>query len=156
MMGQSQRMATLVIGTALVAGLVGGAAFDRYVLLPRRVEAFRQQRNTRPSPDEMRKRFVDRMATDLSLSETQRTRLDSIYMRQTFVMDSITKVMRPVYDSVWKLSRAEVDSLLDPAQRAKLAELRKQRRGGRGGPGGGGPGGGGPGGGPRGGDSSSR
>lgn len=156
MMGASQRTAMLVIGTALVAGLVGGAAFDRYVLLPRRVDAFRQQRNNRPSPEEMQKRFLDRMTKDLGLSETQRAGMAAVYQRQGAAMDSLQRLMRPVYDSVYKAGRAEVDSLLTPEQRTTLAELRKQRRnraGGSGGPGG--PGGG-PGGGPRGGDTTRR
>lgn len=142
MIGQSQRTAMLVIGTALIAGLVGGAAFDRYVLLPRRVEAFRQQRNNRPSPEEMQKRFLDRMTKDLGLTEVQRSGMAAIYTRQGTSMDSLSRLMRPVYDSIYRAGRAEVDSLLNPEQRAKLAELRKQRRG-RGGPGGppGGPGG---------------
>lgn len=141
MIGQSQRTALFVIGATLLVGLAGGVVLDRYVLLPRRMEAFRQQRGSRPSPDAMRRRFSERMARDLGLSEAQRTRMDSIYARQFAVMDSLGRTMRPVYDSLWKVSRAEVDSLLDPAQRAKLAELRKQRRGrgGSGGNGGGGP-----------------
>lgn len=150
MIGASQRTAMLVIGTALVAGLVGGAAFDRYVLLPKRVEAFRQQRNARPSPAEMQQRFLDRMTKDLGLSNAQRTGMAAIYTRQGAAMDSLQRLMRPVYDSVYKAGRAEVDSLLSPEQRTKLAELRKQRRG-RGGPGG--PGGSG---GPRGGDTTRR
>ncbi len=153
MIGQSQRTALLVIGTALVAGLVGGATLDRYVLLPRRIEAFRQQRNSRPSPQEMQKRFLDRMTKDLGLSEAQRSGMSAIYSRQGASMDSLQRLVKPVYDSIYRAGRTEVDSLLTPAQRATLVELRKQRRS-RGGPGGpGGPGGSG---GERGGDSARR
>lgn len=139
MIGQSQRTAMLVLGAALVVGLAGGVVVDRYVLLPKKTEGGREQRGNRPSPDEMRKRFSERMAKDLSLSDKQRMHLDSIYSHQFFVMDSLSKAARPVYDSVWKASRMAVDSMLDSTQRAKLAEMRKQRRGrpdGRGGPGG--------------------
>lgn len=138
MIGQSQRTAMLVLGAALVVGLAGGVVVDRYVLLPKGAEAGRdQQRNdggreprgNRPNGDDMRKRFSERMAKDLGLSDTQRAHLDSIYAHQFFVMDSLSKVSRPVYDSVWKASRMAVDSMLDSTQRAKLAEMRKQRRG---------------------------
>jgi Spy/CpxP family protein refolding chaperone len=164
----SRRTASFVMLALLAGGLAGGVLLDRFLLLPRRAAVSQSSRRTDDTRDsgarsggwrgtgregggrgDMRRRFSERMTTELGLSPSQRERMDTIFAHQFAAMDSVTRTMRPSIDSIVKRAQRSVDSVLSDEQRRKLVELRKQRgaRGSRGGPGGsGGPGGfGGPG-----------
>jgi Spy/CpxP family protein refolding chaperone len=100
----------------------------------------------------MRKQMVERMATDLSLTADQRTKLEAIQaaaepkMRAMFQSPpqsgSQTDRMAKM-QALMKEQQAQISAILTPEQRMKFESM--QARMPQGGPGGGGPGMGGPG-----------
>ena len=140
---RSQRLiAALVVALALITGLVLGVAVDRGILLRNRGPlAGHPGFGMRPGgrragvgvgvggpPERMRQRF----ATDLGLSASQMTQIDSIMSQQMArrraLDDSMGARMRIFMDS----TRAAVDRVLTPDQRQKLAALRARRDSARG------------------------
>jgi Spy/CpxP family protein refolding chaperone len=136
---RSQRLiAALVVALALITGLVLGVAVDRGILLRNRGPlAGHPGFGMRPGgrrvgaggpPERMRQRF----ATDLGLSASQMTQIDSIMSQQMArrraLDDSMGARMRTLMDS----TRAAVDRVLTPDQRQKLAALRARRDSARG------------------------
>jgi hypothetical protein len=109
-------LALVVTGVAC-AGL--GIVLDRYVLLPRQFAAFR-----RPPPDDIRQQMRERMARALSLSPEQQIRIDSITERNFQALQEARRAFQPRMDSLIQSLRASMDSVLNPAQRARLDSLR--------------------------------
>lgn len=66
-----------------------------------------------------------RMYEDLSLSETQRTAMDSLLDEQNCQIGAVMKPVRPRLDSIRSSARQQMAQLLTPEQVAKL-ELRRQ------------------------------
>jgi Spy/CpxP family protein refolding chaperone len=131
---RSQRLiAALVVALALVTGVVLGVGVDRGILLRNRGPyggrpGFTMRGRRGGPPERMRQRF----ATELGLSASQMTQIDSIMSQQVTrrraLDDSIGARMRVFMDS----TRAAVDRILTPEQRQKLAVLRAHRDSARG------------------------
>jgi hypothetical protein len=127
---RSQRLvAALVVALALITGLVLGVGIDRGVLLRGRGQfggraGFGMRPGARRGPPE---RMRQRLATDLGLSASQMTQIDSIMSQQMArrraLDDSMGARIRVLIDS----TRAAVDRVLTPDQRQKLAGLRAHR-----------------------------
>lgn len=125
----SQRLiAALVVALALVTGVVSGVGVDRGILLRNRGpygerSGFMMRGRRGGPPERMRQRF----ATELGLSASQMTQIDSIMSQQMArrraLDDSIGARMRVFMDS----TRAAVDRVLTPEQRQKLAAMRVHR-----------------------------
>jgi Spy/CpxP family protein refolding chaperone len=72
---------------------------------------------------------TDRLVRDLDLTPEQRTRVDSIVTRR---MAQRRALMAPVRDRMRQLfdsTRTDVESVLTPAQRARLDSMRTRRDG---------------------------
>lgn len=134
---RGQRLvAALVVALALITGLVLGVAVDHGILLRNRGPfgghpAFGMRLGGRRGggpPERMRQR----LATELGLSASQMTQIDSIMSqemaRRRALDDSMSARMRIFMDS----TRAAVDRVLTPDQRQKLAALRAHRDSARG------------------------
>lgn len=134
-------MAIVVMLAVAIAGAAGGVVLDRTVLLknatpaPVRDTIVRSDRLGRtPNPD-MRRRFSERMAKDLSLTPEQSAQIDVIMKRQFDEMRKASELVRPTIDSLSRTAQAAMDSLLTPEQRIKVKDMRQRgrERGGRGG-----------------------
>lgn len=119
----NRRHSALVAILALIAtGLASGGlgiVLDRYVLLPRQFERFRNG-----SPGDMRQQMRDRMARELGLTSDQQNRIDSMTSRNFRALEATRRAFQPQMDSLIRSLRASMDSVLTPAQRAKLDSLR--------------------------------
>ncbi|HEY9228423.1 MAG TPA: hypothetical protein VIP11_17330 [Gemmatimonadaceae bacterium] len=110
---------TLTVTGLACAGL--GIVFDRYVLLPRQFARFRAG-----PPGEMRQQMRDRMARELSLTPEQQHRIDWLTARNFAALEDTRRAFQPRMDSLIHSLRASMDSVLTPAQRAKLDSLRER------------------------------
>lgn len=124
-------IAALVVALGLVSGVLIGIAGDRLLLLPgghRHSVGMRGPgvRSSEPSAEWV----TDHLTHDLDLTPDQRTRVDSIVTRRMKqrhdLMAPVRERMRQLFDS----TRMEVDSVLTPAQRAKLDQLHARGMGG--------------------------
>lgn len=117
------RRSALIATLALIAtGLAGGGLgvlLDRYVLLPRQFERLRSG-----SPDTIRQQMRDRMARELELTPEQQDRIDALTTRNLQGLEATRRAFQPQMDSLIQSLRASMDSVLTPAQRAKLDSLR--------------------------------
>lgn len=66
----------------------------------------------------------ERLARALDLTPEQQRRVDSIMMQQTRDFRHIREEMQPRFDSLLQRAQAGLDSVLTPAQRARLQSLR--------------------------------
>jgi Spy/CpxP family protein refolding chaperone len=128
--GAARVLALVVLLTIGLAGLAGGVALDRYVILPRRF-------GIRPPSDirapffgpRGRQAFADRLHQYLELTPDQRTRFDSLMDREERELRAARSVAQPRIDSIVSETRREVDAILTPAQREKLHKLREDELG---------------------------
>ena len=74
----------------------------------------------------MRRHMVDHLSDELSLSASQRTRLDSVMERQADAFKKIREETEPKIKALLDSSRAQIDQLLTPDQRARFAKLRER------------------------------
>jgi Spy/CpxP family protein refolding chaperone len=139
-------VAALVVALALVSGVLLGIVGDRQFLLP---GGHRHGMMPAPSPTrfllgppdggrssgrpfEPNAEWVTkRLAEDLSLTPAQRTRIDSIVTRR---MAERRDLMAPIRDRMRQLldsTRADVEAVLTPEQRATLDKLRSRGDGSR-------------------------
>jgi len=117
-MTRSRTGATVLLIAALVlGGLVGGALTsfaDR-----------RAHRKDRPRPS-----YVDRLSTELTLTQGQRDSIQVVLDRHQPTMDSLWAVVRqqfgPQLSAERQLIRTEISALLTREQQAKYAELQRQ------------------------------
>jgi len=101
--------ALLLLGTFVMGALIGGA-----------LTAMADHRaHKRPS-------YVDRLATDLTLSDTQRDSVQAVLERHQPAMDSLWQLIRPQFQSERQLIRNEISALLSPEQQAKYTQLQRQ------------------------------
>jgi len=104
--------AALLIATFVLGGLIGGAATT---MADRRAHA---GRGDHPRPG-----FVDRLASDLTLSAAQRESVQAVLDRHQPAMDSLWERIRPQFQSERQGIRTEINALLNPEQQAKYAAL---------------------------------
>lgn len=101
--------ALLLLGAFVMGGLIGGA-----------LTAMADHRaHKRPS-------YVDRLASDLTLSGAQRDSVQAILERHQPAMDSLWQAIRPQFQSERQLIRNEISAQLSAEQRAKYAQLQRQ------------------------------
>ena len=101
--------ALLLLGTFVIGGLIGGA-----------LTALADHRaHQRPS-------YVDRLATDLSLDQSQRDSIRAVLERHQPAMDSLWQLIRPQFQSERQLIRNEIGALLSAEQKAKYIQLQRQ------------------------------
>lgn len=119
---------------ALLLGTATGVALDRLVLRPDVAlsgEAPRAERGERHDGRGSRERYHAQLARELGLSAEQEARVDSILQRQQEKLRQLDRDLRPQYKVIFEETRAEIDAVLSPEQRERLAQLRaewKQRK----------------------------
>lgn len=103
--------AVMLIATFVLGGLVGGAATT---MADRR-------HGPRPRPS-----YVERLTTDLGLTEAQRDSVQAVLDRHQPAMDSLWEQIRPQFQSERQAIRNAINGLLTPEQQAKYSELQRQ------------------------------
>ena len=146
-------VATLVMVTVFLFGMLAGGALDRHLLHGRMgrdrrdglrfVPGMSMPAGPRTPPagaDSMRRRGSEEFARALGLTPAQSSAVDSVMTQDFRSVNALREEMRPRIEAIIASTRQRIDSLLTPAQREKyhalLAEQqqRMQRRE-RGGPG---------------------
>jgi hypothetical protein len=134
-------LAIVAFATVAVAGVLSGAALDRYVLYlwgrpgPERSE-FRPDRRGPggrgpfadlgrglPPPE-----VNSRLMSELGLSPTQRAEIDSLLDRQTAKLREVRERVRPEIDSLVAETEREMAARFTPDQRKRYEALRKELR----------------------------
>ena len=134
-------LAIVAFATVAVAGVLSGAALDRYVLYlwgrpgPERGE-FRPDRRGGggrgpfadlgrglPPPE-----VNSRLMRELDLSPTQRAEIDSLLDRQAAKLREVRERLRPEIDSLLAETEREMAARFTPEQRKRYEELRKEMR----------------------------
>lgn len=125
--------AALVLLLVALAGVAGGIALDRAVLLPRAMHAHMaamdhermpRRREFARTPGE----FRHRLAEELQLTAEQRARIDSLLDAQRADLEAIRGTTHPRIESVIAGTRREIEAVLTPEQRERMAELGERRR----------------------------
>lgn len=106
----------LLIASFVLGGLVGGAATS---MADRRTHSGRDGRPPRPN-------FVERLATDLGLSDAQKDSVQAVLDRHQPAMDSLWESIRPQFQSERQAIRSQINALLTSEQQAKYAALQRQ------------------------------
>ena len=75
---------------------------------------------------EHRRRWA-RVAQQLELTPAQAAAADSIFAQRSKQLEAARSQMEPAMKEIMKAARQQIDSLLTPAQRTKLQEMRRQR-----------------------------
>lgn len=119
-------IAALLIGGALIAGIVLGVAGDRVYLWHTR------QFLPRHAPRFVTDRMVDHLDRQLSFTPQQKAAVKQIIDRHRARIEAISANVRPQMRQEIDSTNAEIEKLLTPEQREKFKGLR-QRRHGRGG-----------------------
>ena len=127
--GAARILAVVVLLTIGLAGMAGGVALDRYVILPRRF-GMRPVDGPPFFPGRDRGAFIDRLNHYLELTPAQSTRFDSLMNAEDRELRRAREIAQPHIDSIVSETRREIDSILTPAQREKLHRLREERLGG--------------------------
>ena len=134
-------LAIVAFATVAIAGVLSGAALDRYVLYlwgrpgPDRGE-FRPDRRGGggrgpfgelgrglPPPE-----VNSRLMRDLDLSPTQRAEIDSLLDRQAAKLREVRERVRPEIDSLVAGTEREMSARFTPEQRNRYDSLRKEMR----------------------------
>jgi Spy/CpxP family protein refolding chaperone len=122
----------LVLCVTAAAGALAGVVLDRAVMLPRAGVGWMPMLPARaldPSgAADIRRRISAQLASELQLTVSQKTRLDSVLGRQFVRVDSVMRRDRPLIDSLITAGQLEMDAMLTPEQRTKLAALRARMR----------------------------
>ena len=118
--GRALALAAAVLLLAFLAGAATGVVVERRVLHPQWRDARGGGRGDggRERRDEMRAR----LAKELGLDSAQSAKIDSIFRRHRPALDSVREAMETRLSGVVDQTRREIDSVLTPAQRAKMHE----------------------------------
>jgi heavy-metal resistance protein len=106
--------ATVLLIVVFLAGVGVGVVGWRLLGPPRR--------GGRPSPD----RAVEMLDRRLHLRAGQRDSVRAVLERHRPELDSVWAAFRPRFDSLQRVIGKEIEAQLDPDQRTKFAELRRQ------------------------------
>ena len=142
--GTTRAIAVAVLVTVALAGVGLGMAVDRLLLQQRR-SADRRGPGERPAygargvrdglpPHDARPGgrgregggMRDRFARELDLSPAQAARVDSIMAQQAAGFRRLREEVQPRFDSLLARAQVRLDSVLTPAQREKLRDLRER------------------------------
>lgn len=116
---------TILAIVLLAAGIAGGVAVDRMLLLRRYGASWTMEQ---PSDTE-RQAIARQLTTALDLTTAQQAQVDAIIARQMNAADALRHEYQPRVRALMLATRAQIDSILTPAQREKLRAL--SRRGGQ-------------------------
>ena len=120
-------LAALALACVALAGILGGIALDRFVLMPRHFGHHGRgpfEPGERGGAREPSRRMADRFAKELDLTPAQRTAVDTLMARQFSKMGALRERVRPAMDSIIGETQRQIDVLLTPAQREKLKTMR--------------------------------
>lgn len=106
----------LLIAAFVLGGLVGGAATS---MADRRSHLSRGAHPSRLS-------YVERIGTELGLSDAQKDGVQAVLDRHQPAMDSLWESVRPLMQSERQSIRTQITALLSSEQRAKYIELQRQ------------------------------
>lgn len=106
----------LLLAAFVLGGLVGGAATS---MADRRGHMSRGNHPPRPS-------YVERLGTELGLSDAQQDSVRAVLDRHQPAMDSLWESIRPLLQSERQAIRTQITALLSPEQRAEFAGLHRQ------------------------------
>ena len=109
MQRSKQQAMFFVLGAVLVGGALGFTA-DRMF-------GSDKQRSWAPR---------ERMYSDLSFSEAQRVKADSLLDEQNCQIQSVMKPVRPILDSIRSNGRKQIDAIMTPAQLTVMEARRAQ------------------------------
>lgn len=85
------------------------------------------RRADRSRPPRVREGLMTRMTTQLDLSQAQQDSIRDILKRHDPAMDSMWSEVRPRFDSLRAVVRAEIQGQLTPDQQRKYKEMLEQR-----------------------------
>ncbi len=127
-------LAGLVVVLTFVVGALAGAVTDRSMTRARAAETRRppERRGPPGSPQERagreqhRERFVQQLTRELSLTPSQVAKIDTITRNREQRMNALWREVQPRVRTLLQETRAEIDQVLTPEQRAKLQQMRKQ------------------------------
>lgn len=124
--------ATLLI-VALLAGVVAGIGIERFLILPHQM--WHRPRNPLHSfagpTNEQKRRFRERLASELKLNPVQAHQVDSIMAAQETAFTALQREVRPRFEGLVRETHQKIDSILTPEQRAlhdrhRLPEFRSR------------------------------
>ena len=115
--------AAVVLALCVSVGTIAGIVLDRVLLIPHHIgrRPARAPRSLWPANQEASR---DRLARELALSDPQRVQFDTILARQTARFRATREQIQPQMDSIFAQTRVEIDSMLTPAQRDRLRDIR--------------------------------
>ncbi|MGH7726412.1 MAG: hypothetical protein ACREOU_13375 [Candidatus Eiseniibacteriota bacterium] len=129
-------LAVSLLAVALLVGVLGGIAAERFLLTPDRESAGREAgrrgapgRGAEGGPARMRRAFNERMSHELGLTPAQRASVDSLLAAQQARSRAIMARVSPELDSIAAETRSGLREILTPAQWDRMNDLRKERRG---------------------------
>jgi hypothetical protein len=120
--GGPRAMAALLLVAVCLLGGLGGVALDRFVLMPEHPH----HRGDRFSPESAH-RFSRFLAHELSLSKQQEVKVDSILLARQAQTRALANEVHPRFEALAQATRADVERVLTPEQRAKYEQLRARR-----------------------------
>ena len=119
MLGGSRIRVGIVLGLTFAAGLAGGVALDRRVLdRPHATSGRRSDRERGP--------VIERFASELDLSQDQRTRIETILDHYRARMKAIWQDVHPRYSAIVDSARSEIEDVLTPQQVQQYRSLLRQ------------------------------
>jgi hypothetical protein len=126
--GSAKLIAVLVLLLTAAAGIMGGVAIDRLLLLPgQRPLGGRLAFAGPPGGDGPRGRppgaFRERFARELSLTAEQEKRVDALMSRQMEAISRIHEQTDPQIRTIIEQTRSAIDSVLTPEQRGRMREM---------------------------------
>lgn len=101
------------------AGVAGGVAIDRQLLMHRYGAAWTME----PPSDGERVAIARQLTKELDLTTAQQAQVDAIIARQMNAADALRREYQPRVRALMLGTRAQIDSILTPVQRAKLRAL---------------------------------
>lgn len=110
MLNRSKALAAALLGATFVLGVAAGAAGVAIWTDQER------DRSRREQPERLS--FVERLARDLELTETQRDSIATIVDRRDDAMREVWRDMAPRFDSLRNVINQEILAVLDEEQRA--------------------------------------
>jgi Spy/CpxP family protein refolding chaperone len=129
---RARTLALAAVIAALLVGVLVGVALDRAVLRHR----WWAPGPFGPPPAGFMlggpRRLNDRIARELDLTPVQRVRIDSIMARRIRDIEQVRQEVRPRMRQIFATTRAEIDSVLTPAQRERMHAIFPRHRGGPG------------------------
>jgi Spy/CpxP family protein refolding chaperone len=123
--------AAAVVALVIVGALGGilGFALDRTVMSPC---SERHKHSGERSPywsrggDDLRRRWNE-ISKSLNLTAEQSTRIDTVLSEQSRELDLAREQVEPRMKEIMRVTRARIDSVLTPDQKAQLEKLHRER-----------------------------